>query len=416
MVHLICSSLPLVLLAASASAASASSASTSAACTRDEDCSLNGVCDAASGACACDAEWVGDACHTLNLLPPRTLAAAYPPPALAHNTTSWGGSVLNVSGTYHMYAAVMSNACGMTTWTTNSFIQHAVSNTPEGPYEPREVVMPPFAHNPTALRAPDGTYLIYHIGCGTPVGGAPPCTDCAGGKSGKSCHGPGEMVACDDRTTNILHAASPDGPWGQLNAPFVKSATMGTPYQIDNPTVSFFPNGSLLMLGRGGNLRKESQSDGVITAPGWRGPYTMHTAMNAGSGGAGPDIEDPFVWSDRRGHFHALFHKFTDEHPNSGGHGFSRDGFAWTLSDRPAYTTDVTTADGAVHAFNRRERPHLMLDAATGTRPVMLFSTLTQWSDSGANDGHDNAFTHAQWINGSGGGSSSSSSSSSSSQ
>ena len=28
---------------------------------------------------------------------------------------------------------------------------------------------------------------------------------------------------------------------------------MGTPYQIDNPTVTFFPNGSLLLLGRGGD-------------------------------------------------------------------------------------------------------------------------------------------------------------------
>ena len=33
-----------------------------------------------------------------------------------------------------------------------------------------------FAHNPTAIRAPDGTFLIYHIGCGTPVGTR--CADC----------------------------------------------------------------------------------------------------------------------------------------------------------------------------------------------------------------------------------------------
>ena len=32
-----------------------------------------------------------------------------------------------------------------------------------------------------------------------------------------------------------------------------------------------------------------------------------------------PAVEDPFLWRDRRGNFHALFHKFTDEHPGARG-------------------------------------------------------------------------------------------------
>ena len=60
--------------------------------------SLNGVCDTASKACVCDAEWVGPACGQLNLVDPVEMFAAYPPPALFNTTTSWGGSVLNVSG------------------------------------------------------------------------------------------------------------------------------------------------------------------------------------------------------------------------------------------------------------------------------------------------------------------------------
>jgi hypothetical protein len=37
---------------------------------------------------------------------------------------------------------------------------------------------------------------------------------------------------------------------------------------------------------------------------------------------------------DHRGNFHALFHKFTDESPNCGGHAYSADGFqvSWPLS------------------------------------------------------------------------------------
>ena len=55
-------------------------------------------------------------------------------------------------------------------------------------------------------------------------------------------------------------------------------------WQIDNPTVTFFANGSLLMLGRGGDPKREASSDGVITAPSWRGPYTMHSAVGTARG------------------------------------------------------------------------------------------------------------------------------------
>lgn len=100
---------------------------------------------------------------------------------------------------------------------------------------------------------------------------------------------------------------------------------------------------------------------------------------------------------DGRGNFHALFHKFTDESPGCGGHAYSRDGFDWTLHNVAAYTTEVTTTDGVGHHFSRRERPHLLLDAKTQA-PLMLITTLTNWSTSGANDGHDKAFTFAQEI------------------
>jgi hypothetical protein len=263
-------------------------------CTVDEDCSLNGVCQA-NGSCRCDAAWGGDACQLLQLVPPAKVIPAYPPPELAANTTSWGGSVIAdpKTGLWHMYAAEMLNGCGMSTWATNSIIRHAVADKPEGPYAQKEMVMSYFSHNPTAAVAPDGTNVLWHIGCGTPNRGMKPCTACSGGISSKSCTGSGEMVACTDNTTNILFSKSLDGPWEQFNAPFIKSPTMGTPFQVDNPTATFFPNGSLLMLGRGGITSRESSSDGVITAPSWRGPYQMHTAVGDADS---PSVEDPFVW------------------------------------------------------------------------------------------------------------------------
>ena len=183
-----------------------------AGCSSEYDCSLNGMC--ISSICECDDGWRGATCGQLDLLAPAAVTAAYEPV----NGTSWGGTVIRAPQAvgYHMFVAEMVNGCGMQTWATNSIIRHAVAAHPEGPYTAAEVVMPPFAHNPTAIRAPDGTYLIYHIGCGTLNKGNKPCTDCADGASGPTCKGTGEAVACNSTTTNILYSQSLDGPWEQV--------------------------------------------------------------------------------------------------------------------------------------------------------------------------------------------------------
>jgi hypothetical protein len=80
-------------------------ASPAAACTDDDDCSLNGVCDTSSGVCACDAEWAGGdaSCARLNLLPTTPGAGFHPP-----NASSWGGSLVRGDdGRVHMFAALM---------------------------------------------------------------------------------------------------------------------------------------------------------------------------------------------------------------------------------------------------------------------------------------------------------------------
>lgn len=46
-----------------------------------------------------------------------------------------GGSIIqDEAGKFHMFAAEMSNGCGLNTWTTNSIIVSATSDMPEGPY------------------------------------------------------------------------------------------------------------------------------------------------------------------------------------------------------------------------------------------------------------------------------------------
>ena len=72
-----------------------------AACTRDRDCSFNGLCS--KGACLCVPQWSGSFCQRLNLSPAAPVAGKMDfNESTGENISSWGGSVVrDDSGLYH---------------------------------------------------------------------------------------------------------------------------------------------------------------------------------------------------------------------------------------------------------------------------------------------------------------------------
>ncbi len=145
-------------------------------CQDEFDCSLGGQCK--DNKCECDSTWTSDDCSVLHLLPSPNAKALY-----RSYESSWGGSVVynSESDTFHMYAADMAYDCGLNAWQTNSRVLHATSKTAIGPYEPKEVTVPIWAHNPTLHKVPNGgPYVIYHIGNAHPHDG-PPVNNCANG-------------------------------------------------------------------------------------------------------------------------------------------------------------------------------------------------------------------------------------------
>ena len=213
------------------------------ACSTDSDCSLNGLCK--NGACACDAEWIGDRCDLLNLLP-TIPGHGYRPV----NGSSWGGSLIRgADGQIHMFAAHMTEHCGLLSWETNSEVVHAVAPSPLGPFTvPAEqpTVIHRFAHNPTVHQNTQGRYLLYHIGCGaTPTGPCAACRHCTNGTtpaapdragfvaaSGENCNGP--------HWTGLRSSASLNGPWvdeGEVTLSLPEGAGKANTW-ITNPCVS----------------------------------------------------------------------------------------------------------------------------------------------------------------------------------
>jgi len=152
-----------------------------------------------------------------------------------------------------------------------------------------------FAHNPKPIRAPDGTYLVYHIGCGN--GLSDPIANCSGGitpKAQSSAAGTRASEAdlpCGGGSTSILASSSPYGPWQNLT---VIAPPGGVPFpsSVDNPSPMFYPNGSVAVMFRSYTRQYPAYHSviGISRAATWQGPYTIPAAPVFM-----PFEEDPFL-------------------------------------------------------------------------------------------------------------------------
>jgi hypothetical protein len=78
---------------------------------------------------------------------------------------TWGGNMLEGDdGLFHLYAASFGTGdCGLGEWLTNSDVIYATSKSLEGPFKYRDTAVPLWAHNPQAIRAPDGNWLLFQM-------------------------------------------------------------------------------------------------------------------------------------------------------------------------------------------------------------------------------------------------------------
>ena len=114
---------------------------------------------------------------------------------------------------------------------------------------------------------------------------------------------------------------------------------------------------------------------------------------NASHATPGRTGEDPWLWEDASGAWHALFHDMAPDLP-AGRHAFarSREG-PWTLTGELAYTGTAVNEDGTSTTFAKRERPHLLLDPVTRV-PLALFTGVMPLPESV----DDRCYTHAQRV------------------
>ena len=296
-------------------------------CSSTLDCNLNGDCR--EHACRCDYGWKGPDCGVLDFLPAmadvRGGAYGYSP-----NVTNgtWGGKPLLINGTYHLYVTEIADG-SLSNWKRNSTVTHAVSSTPEGPYEKVSRVVPQEAHNPDPILLQDGRLAIFHLGSGT----AP--------------------ANFSQNITHISEDGNPDGPF--------KPVYLGL--DCNNPAPWQHKNGTLYLA-----CRNKTIFRGEIGGP-WSQVAVLPPPM------PGWGFEDPTLWIDyERDAWHLMSHAPNKTNGNIiSSHFFSANGVNWTASQTQPYGNTALLSNGSYYHMNTRERPKLLFNEETG-KPAYLFN------------------------------------------
>jgi len=294
-----------------------------------ELCSLNG--EYKDGACVCRMPWEGEKCEVIKVLPVDNLehpgASAY---GYAPNVSSWGASIIEDDGEYHMFVAQMKTG-GLIGWGSQSECVHATSKSMDGPFIKSDVALSNECHGPVVIRDPNGEWLMFHQGD-------------AGGSSSSFMH----------------HSTKPTGPW---------TPSKTDPGSCGMPTAAYHPNGTLFVICRNGHE--------LVRADKWDGTWVKVMPLVTPS-----SWEDPSLYFDVDGNWHVMYHVYALEPYSSGietysGHAFSVNGLDWTFDQTQPFGGMVSFTDGTNKTFATRERPQLIFVGENRTTPVGMTSAVS---------------------------------------
>jgi lysophospholipase L1-like esterase len=287
----------------------------------------------------------------------------------------WCGSVIKgEDGKYHMFASRWPNSTPFSPyWLTNSEIVHAVSATPEGPYQFSDVALPPrgaefwdgqMTHNP-AIRKYGDTYLLYYTGT-TYKGERPSATNPVGETDAL------KLEAHQHERIGLATAKSPYGPWKRLDKPILDVAPNSwEQYLVSNAAPVVMKDGRVMLYYKGvEKLRVNAIGLAIAACPTCEYKRASDQPLNMGIG-----AEDPFIWQEN-GRFKALMLD-TDRRYSPDKEIFyavSDNGRQWRVPSKAiAVSREVLWADGTRKKMNSTERPHVLIE--NGQPTYVFFAT-----------------------------------------
>ncbi|MEW6357274.1 MAG: glycoside hydrolase family protein [Planctomycetota bacterium] len=291
----------------------------------------------------------------------------------------WCGSVIRgEDGRYHMFASRWPRALAFSPhWLTNSEIVRAVSDTPEGPYQFAEVVLPVrgagywdglMTHNPTIHKS-GNTYLLYYTG--TTYTGDIPTPDA------QEKHGSPKVIeARANQCIGLATATSVQGPWTRRDKPILPPRpSKWDALMTTNAAPCVYDNGKILLVYKAVGHPKDLLRMGAAGADHFEGPYERLCDEPIFRFDKTNDhVEDAYLW--RAGdHFELIMKDMRGGicgEARAGIHAASTGGVHWTISDPPkAYSLTVKWDDGSTTTQGHLERPQLLIQDG---RPTHLFA------------------------------------------
>lgn len=291
----------------------------------------------------------------------------------------WCGSVIQGDdGKFHMFASRWTMDVPFSpNWVTNSRIVRAVSDTPEGPFQYVEDVLPPrdpkyfdgrMTHNPTIHRI-EGQYVLFYVG--TTYAAPEPET-----------LAPPELAleARANQRIGMATAETIEGPWIRRDAPVLEVRPDNWDALLTaNPAVTVMPDGRILLLYKSTRHQKGRLLYGAAVADRLGSPFNRLSDWPIFDAVNDPqvNVEDLYVWQEN-GILQAIFkdmNGYLCGEKHAGVHAWSTDGVDWKLvQPAKAYSRELVWNDGSTSHQGSLERPQLLIQDG---RPTHLFMATT---------------------------------------
>lgn len=315
----------------------------------------------------------------------------------------WCPSVIHAEdGRYHMFASRWPKTLPFHPgWGVASEVVRAVSDTPEGPYQFEEVVLPArgagywdgrATHNPVITRC-GGEYVLFYIGITYPF------LDPDG--AALTHYSPEWLAARASKRIGIATAPSVYGPWTRADKPALDiRCGRFDDFFTSNPAPCLNPDGSCLLVYKTRTYRKppydtpEDMFSGMKLGAAWADHYTQGFCRLTDAPLFSPEagtVEDPFIWRRTDGSYAMIAKDWGGTYTGDVGsavYAQSADGVHWAVEKNSgAFSREILWDDGVHRVMGNLDRPFLLFNeqgeathlfAATNDGTEAGFATMTR--------------------------------------
>ncbi|MBQ8814766.1 MAG: glycoside hydrolase family protein [Lachnospiraceae bacterium] len=295
----------------------------------------------------------------------------------------WDCSVIKSGGMYHMFSSRWPKKWDFrSNWLFHSEIIHAVSESPEGPYQFQNVVFPRRGreffdgmntHN-TCIKEYNGKFYLYYMGT-TYWGDAPVV--------GEAFYDEFALETWNRKRIGIAVADDINGEFVRRDRPLLepRDCTHWDCTITTNPTVAILPDGKTYMIYKSRHSVGAPLQLGVAVADSPDGAFTrLSDGPILQYENPNIHVEDPYFWYDAARKKFCLIAKDDSKNGDYGitgewGSGFyaeSDDCIHFEIADNPkVYSKKVRWKDGRETIQGNLERPSLLFDE--NGKPTHLF-------------------------------------------